>query len=134
MKKYNNAEFNINNVDCNVTLFGWVSKKRNLGGLLFIDLRDRSGIIQLVVRPDNDFYNIATNLKNESVIKVSGVIKERENKNKNIPTGDVEVIVSDLTLLSEANDLPFEITDETTALEDTRLKYRYLDLRRNYLK
>ena len=133
MKKYNNAEFNINNVDCNVTLFGWVSKKRNLGGLLFIDLRDRSGIIQLVVRPDNDFYNIATNLKNESVIKVS-VIKERENKNKNIPTGDIEVIVDSLTLLSEANDLPFEITDETTALEDTRLKYRYLDLRRNYLK
>lgn len=134
MKKYNNAEFNINNVNCDVTLFGWVSKKRNLGGLLFIDLRDRSGIIQLVVKPDNEFYNIATNLKNESVIKVSGVIKERENKNKNIPTGDIEVIVSNLTLLSEANDLPFEITDETTALEDTRLKYRYLDLRRNYLK
>ena len=134
MKKYNNAEFNINNVGCDVTLFGWVSKKRNLGGLLFIDLRDRSGIIQLVVRPDNDFYNIATNLKNESVIKVSGIIKERENKNKNIPTGDIEVIVDSFTLLSEANDLPFEITDETTALEDTRLKYRYLDLRRNYLK
>lgn len=134
MKKYNNAEFNINNVGCDVTLFGWVSKKRNLGGLLFIDLRDRSGIIQLVVKPDNEFYDVASSLKNESVIKVSGIIKERENKNKNIPTGDIEVIVSDLTLLSEANDLPFEITDETTALEDTRLKYRYLDLRRNYLK
>lgn len=134
MKKYNNAEFNINNVGCDVTLFGWVSKKRNLGGLLFIDLRDRSGIIQLIVKPDKEFYDIACNLKNESVIKVSGIIKERENKNKNIPTGDIEVIVDSFTLLSEANDLPFEITDETTALEDTRLKYRYLDLRRNYLK
>jgi len=134
MKKYNNAEFNINNVGCDVTLFGWVSKKRNLGGLLFIDLRDRSGIIQLVVKPDNEFYDIASNLKNESVIKVSGIIKERENKNKNIPTGDIEVIVDSFTLLSEANDLPFEITDDTTALEDTRLKYRYLDLRRNCLK
>lgn len=134
MKKYNNAEFNINNVGCDVTLFGWVSKKRNLGGLLFIDLRDRSGIIQLVVKPDNEFYDVASSLKNESVIKVSGRIKERENKNKNIPTGDIEVIVDSFTLLSEANDLPFEITDETTALEDTRLKYRYLDLRRNYLK
>lgn len=134
MKKYNNAEFNINNVGCDVALFGWVSKKRNLGGLLFIDLRDRSGIIQLIVKPDKEFYDIACNLKNESVIKVSGIIKERENKNKNIPTGDIEVIVDSFTLLSEANDLPFEITDETTALEDTRLKYRYLDLRRNYLK
>lgn len=133
-EKYNNAEFNINNVGCDVTLFGWVSKKRNLGGLLFIDLRDRSGIIQLIVKPDKEFYDIASNLKNESVIKVSGIIKERENKNKNIPTGDIEVIVDSFTLLSEANDLPFEITDETTALEDTRLKYRYLDLRRNYLK
>lgn len=134
MKKYNNNEFNINNVNSNVTLYGWVSKKRNLGGLVFIDLRDRSGIIQLVVKPDKEFYDIACNLKNESVIKVSGIIKERENKNKNIPTGDIEVIVDSFTLLSEANDLPFEITDETTALEDTRLKYRYLDLRRNYLK
>ena len=134
MKKYNNAEFNINNVGCDVTLFGWVSKKRNLGGLLFIDLRDRSGIIQLVVKPDNEFYDVASSLKNESVIKVSGRIKERENKNKNIPTGDIEVIVDSFTLLSEANDLPFEITDDTTALEDTRLKYRYLDLRRNCLK
>ena len=134
MKKYNNAEFNINNVGCDVTLFGWVSKKRNLGGLLFIDLRDRSGIIQLIVKPDKEFYDIACNLKNESVIKVSGIIKERENKNKNIPTGDIEVIVDSFTLLSEANDLPFEITDDTTALEDTRLKYRYLDLRRNCLK
>lgn len=68
------------------------------------------------------------------LLNVSGIIKERENKNKNIPTGDIEVIVDSFTLLSEANDLPFEITDETTALEDTRLKYRYLDLRRNYLK
>ena len=134
MKKYNNNEFNINNVNSNVTLYGWVSKKRNLGGLVFIDLRDRSGIIQLVVKPDNKFYDVASSLKNESVIKVNGVIKERENKNKNIPTGDIELIVENLTLLSEANDLPFEITDDTTALEDTRLKYRYLDLRRNYLK
>ncbi len=134
MKKFNNGEFNIKNLNEEVELFGWVQKKRNLGGLIFIDLRDRSGIIQIVVRPEQDFYDLASSLKNESVIRVVGKIVERESKNKNIPTGEIEVQVSELELLTTSEDIPFEITDDTTALEDTRLKYRYLDLRRNKLK
>ncbi|MBQ3468677.1 MAG: aspartate--tRNA ligase [Bacilli bacterium] len=134
MKKYNNADFNIKNLNEEVELFGWVSKKRNLGGLVFIDLRDRSGIIQLTVRPESDYYELASSLKSESVIKATGKVIERENKNKNIPTGEIEVEVVNLELLNSSEDLPFEITDDITALEDTRLKYRYLDLRRNELK
>ena len=134
MKKFNNAEFNINNVGQNVELYGWVQKKRDLGGLVFIDLRDRSGIIQLVVRPDSDYYDLATSLKSESVIKVVGEINERENKNYKIPTGEIEVIISYLELINQSIDVPFEISENTTALEDTRLKYRYLDLRRESIK
>ncbi len=134
MKKNNNTDFNIKNIGEEVELYGWVAKKRNLGGLIFIDLRDRSGIIQLVVRPDNKDYDLASSLKSESVIHALGIIVERESKNMKIPTGEIEVIVSNLELINMANDLPFEITDTTTALEDTRLKYRYLDLRRDELK
>ncbi len=134
MKKYNNNDFNINNINETVTLYGWVSKKRNLGGLIFIDLRDRSGIIQVVIRPENECYAVASTLKSEYVIKVVGTIKERESKNLNIPTGEIEVDVNELELLNKAKELPFEITDDTTALEDTRLKYRYLDIRRNEIK
>ena len=134
MKKYNNINFNIKNIGETVELCGWVAKKRNLGGLIFIDLRDRTGIIQLVVRPENKNYEIASSLKTESVINITGKIVERESKNTKIPTGEIEVIVDDLTIYSMAHDLPFEISDDTTALEDTRLKYRYLDLRRDSVK
>ena len=116
-----------------VTLYGWVNKKRNLGGLVFIDLRDRSGIIQLVIHPDSDFYKIASSLKSESVIKVCGVVNLRETPNKNLVTGEIEVNVESLEVLNEAADLPFDLNN-VTALEDTRLKYRYLDLRREELK
>ena len=134
MKKNNNTDFNINNVGETIELHGWVAKKRNLGGLVFIDLRDRSGIIQLVVRPEHQDYELASSLKSESVISATGTIVERESKNTKIPTGEIEVIVSKLELINMANDLPFEITDNTTALEDTRLKYRYLDIRRDEIK
>jgi len=134
MKKYNNGEFNIENVGEIVELFGWVQKKRDLGGLIFIDLRDRSGIIQLVVRPENNDYEVATGLKSESVISVIGTIEERENKNYKIPTGEIEVNVDSLTLINGSKDIPFEISDNTTALEETRLKYRYLDIRRETIK
>ena len=134
MKKHNNIEFNIKNVGESVILEGWVAKKRNLGGLVFIDLRDRSGIIQLVVRPEQKDYDLASSLKTESVIRVEGNIVERESKNPKLPTGEIEVIVETLEVFSMAHDLPFEISEDTTALEDTRLKYRYLDLRRNSLK
>ncbi len=133
MKKYNNGNFNIKNVGEEVELYGWVAKKRNLGGLIFIDLRDRSGIIQLAIRPENNNYALAETLKSEYVIKVNGTIVERESKNLNIPTGEIEVDVTNLEILNTSLDLPFTLTD-TTALEDTRLKYRYLDLRRSNIQ
>lgn len=134
MKKNNNGEFRIQNVGDQVTLYGWVQKKRNLGGLVFIDLRDRSGIIQLVVKPDNKYYETASSLKSESVIKIEGKISERESKNSKIPTGDIEVIVDNIELINQSIDIPFEINNDLTALEDTRLKYRYLDIRRDNIK
>ena len=128
-----NTDYSIKNVGNSVTLNGWVQKVRNLGGVIFIDLRDRSGIMQLVVRPKSNAYNVANSLKNEYVINVSGTINKREKANNNIATGEIEVEVNDITLLNTSLELPFEVSDTTTALEDTRLKYRYLDLRRNAL-
>lgn len=134
MKINNNNDFTIKDVGKEVLLHGWVMKKRDLGGVIFIDLRDRSGIIQLIVNPDNKYYDIASNLKSEYVIEVNGIIRERTNKNSNLKTGDIEVEVSKLELLNPSEDLPFEISNNTTALEDTRLKYRYLDIRRDAIK
>lgn len=134
MKKLENATLSKKNVGETVELCGWVAKKRNLGGLLFIDLRDRSGIIQLVVRPENSVYEIAETVRNEYVLKVVGTILERESKNSNLATGEIEVQVESLTILNTSLELPFEISEDTTALEDTRLKYRYLDLRRTRLQ
>lgn len=127
------ADYNINNVGGIVTLNGWVAKVRNLGGVIFIDLRDRSGIMQLVIKPESPFYDLANTLHNEYVISIKGKIVKRESVNKNIPTGEIEVEVSDLKLLNKSLEIAFALTDDTTALEDTRLKYRYLDLRRNAL-
>ena len=134
MKKIDNTTINKDYINKKVELYGWVSKKRNLGGLIFIDLRDRSGIIQLVINPQNKYYDIASTLKNESVIKVTGKVSKREKANLNLKTGEIEVNVDKLELINTSIDLPFEITNDTTALEDTRLKYRYLDLRRKELK
>ena len=117
-----------------VTLKGWVSKVRNLGGLVFIDFRNRSGIMQIVVRPENKYIDIANSIKNEYVIEVTGKINERENKNPKIPTGDIEVEAEELKIINTSKEIPFQISDDTTALEDTRLKYRYLDLRRESLQ
>ena len=136
-RSHMNGELRITNVNEVVELKGWVAKKRNLGGIIFIDLRDKTGITQLVVNPDNSCYEVADSLKNEYVVAVKGTVIERESKNKNLPTGDIEVVVSDLTILNTAEQPPIIIADKTDALEDTRLKYRYLDLRRpvmqNYL-
>lgn len=134
MKKINNTSLTIKNIGEEVELYGWVSKKRDLGGLIFIDLRDRTGIIQLVVNPNNTNYKLASSLKNEYVIKVIGTIQKRQRENKNIKTGQIEVEVKKLEIINQSIEPPFEITDNTTALEDTRLKYRYLDLRRESLK
>lgn len=134
MAKYNrthkNNELRIKNVNEYVSLVGWVSKIRNLGGLIFIDLRDRYGITQLVCKPENENYEKMSNIKNEYVLNISGTVIERESKNPKLPTGDIEVEIDKCDILSEAMQTPLIIADKTDALEDVRMKYRYLDLRR----
>ena len=131
--KINNTSISVKNIGEKVVLHGWVNKKRNLGGLIFIDLRDRSGIIQLVVNPDSDVYEISSSLKSEYVIKAEGIVSKRASVNDNLKTGEIEVIVESLEVLNKSDDLPFDLNN-LTALEDTRLTYRYLDLRRDDLK
>ena len=133
MKKIFNNEISETYINQTVELTGWVNRVRNLGGLLFIDLRDRTGIIQLVVNPENEFYETATNLKNEYVIRVSGKVVERISANEKIDTGKIEVIVENLTVLNKSNETPFQIIDDVNSTEETRLKYRYLDIRRPIL-
>ncbi|HFI0083688.1 aspartate--tRNA ligase [Streptococcus sp. A34] len=116
-----------------ITLKGWVGRRRDLGGLIFIDLRDREGIMQLVINPesvDAELMAKAEGLRSEFVIEVTGTVVEREQANDNIPTGAVELQVSCLTVLNTAKTTPFEIKDGIEASDDTRLRYRYLDLRR----
>ena len=134
MRKVYNETVDMKSVGKTVTLAGWVAKKRDLGGLLFIDLRDRTGIIQLVVNPDNKNYEVANSLKNEYVIEVTGKVVERSSKNPNLKTGDIEIEVEELEILNTCDELPFPIVDDVNTSEDNRLKYRYLDLRRNKLK
>ena len=119
-------ELGLKNVGEKVTLLGWVSKRRNLGSLLFIDLRDRFGIVQIVV---NDGLEIP-DVRNEYVIQVKGEVAKRATPNPKLKSGEIEVIASEIVLLNTAKTTPLIIADETDALEDTRLKYRYLDLRR----
>lgn len=133
MMKINNTSLNKKNVGETVTLYGWVNKKRDLGGLIFIDLRDRSGLIQLVISPDTDIYEKASTLKSEYVIKVSGKVVLRKDVNHNLKTGEIEIEVSSLDILNKSLDLPFDLNN-MTALEENRLKYRYLDLRRDVMK
>ncbi|MFA6987500.1 MAG: aspartate--tRNA ligase [Acholeplasmataceae bacterium] len=127
---HHNSELRLKNINEQVYLKGWVAKRRDLGGLIFIDLRDYHGITQLVFKPDNAFYKEATELKNEYVIEVKGKVVERESKNKDLLTGDIEVIVRDLVVLNIALNPPIAVSYQDNAQEDTRLKYRYLDLRR----
>ena len=129
-RTHNNGELRITDVNKVVELKGWVAKKRNLGGLIFIDVRDRYGITQIVVKPENANYEVANQLKNEYVIYVKGTVIERESKNKDLPTGDIEIDCIELKILNTSIQPPLIIADNTDALEDTRLKYRYLDLRR----
>jgi len=134
---HHNNELNIKDINEKVILKGWVQKSRNLGGLIFVDLRDRYGITQLVIKPENEYYELALTLRSEFVIEIEGVVVERESKNKNIKTGEIEIDVSKLVVLSKALTPPMSVLDDSDALEETRLKYRYLDLRRpvmqNYL-
>ena len=129
-RTHNNGELRITDINKIVELKGWVAKKRNLGGLIFIDIRDKFGITQIAVKPENPNYEIANQLKSEYVIYVKGKVIERESKNKDLPTGDIELDCIELKILNTSLQPPIIIADNTDALEDTRLKYRYLDLRR----
>ena len=121
-----NTELSEKNVGQEVTLIGWVSKRRNLGSILFIDLRDRSGIIQITANENVEVPDI----RNEYIISVKGVVALKEKENVNLKTGKIEIIASEIKVINTAKTTPLIIADETDALEDTRLKYRYLDLRR----
>ena len=121
-----NTELSEKNVGQEVTLIGWVSKKRNLGSIVFIDLRDRSGIIQITV---NEGVNLP-DIRNEYIITVTGTVSLKEKANPNLKTGAIEIIAKEVEVINTAKTTPLIIADETDALEDTRLKYRYLDLRR----
>ncbi len=119
-----------------VTVFGWVQRQRDLGQLIFVDLRDRSGILQLAFDEDTDraVFEKAASLHSEYVVAAVGTIRVRTSKNKEIPTGDVEVAVTELRILGKAETTPFEILEDTNTAEALRLKYRYLDLRRPNLQ
>ena len=133
-RTHNNGELRSSHINQTVTLKGWVAKKRDLGGLVFIDLRDKEGITQLAFNPNSPLYSKTLEIKNEYVLEVTGNVIERSSKNKKIPTGEIEVEVTELNILNTAELTPMIIADETDALEDTRLKYRYLDLRRPVLQ
>ncbi len=123
MKKYQNIEIINFKENAQVTLYGWVQNIRKMGNFNFVDLRDRTGIVQLIFKTKIDFTK-------ESVIKVEGILKLRKSPNKEIPTGIYEVEVEDYKILSKSKEIPFEIKDNLNAKEDTRLQYRFLDLRR----
>ena len=130
------GELNINNVSEKVSLSGWVQKNRDLGGMTFIDLRDRYGITQLNFNMEDHalLCEKARKLGREFVIQVEGEVVERSSKNKNIPTGEIEIKVTKLTILNASKTPPFTIEDETDGGEELRMKYRYLDIRRNPVK
>ncbi len=134
----NCGELRKNNSSQNVILNGWVNRRRDLGGLIFIDLRDRYGTTQIVFDPENgiELLSKAKKIGLEDVIAIKGIVRERpvEATNKDLKTASIEILVEELEILSKATPLPFLITDRTTALEDLRLKYRYLELRTKELQ
>ncbi len=135
MKRTNYCgELSVSNVENKVVLMGWAAKNRDLGGVLFIDLRDRTGVVQLVINEQagGEVFSLAESVRSEYVIGVEGIVKKRdpETVNKNIPTGEIEVIVSRLVIYSKSETPPFYIEEDIDTNEQVRLKYRYLDLRR----
>ena len=125
------GELRLTDINSKITLNGWVSKKRDLGGLLFIDIRDRYGLTQIKIAPENtEAYTKAIKLGQEFVISVSGKVIKRESINKNIPTGEIEIEVSEMEVLNESEVPPFVIEEDVKASDELRLKYRYLDIRR----
>ncbi|PRZ26089.1 aspartate--tRNA ligase [Flavobacterium granuli] len=136
-RSHNCGELNASHINTEVTLAGWVQKSRDKGFMNWVDLRDRYGITQLIFdegRTDKSVFELAKTLGREFVIQVKGTVIEREAKNKNIPTGEIEILVTELNILNSALTPPFTIEDETDGGEDIRMKYRYLDIRRNPVK
>ena len=136
-RSHNCGELNASHINQEVTLAGWVQKSRDKGFMNWVDLRDRYGITQLIFdesRTDKTVFELAKTLGREFVIQVKGTVIEREAKNNNIPTGAIEILVTELTILNAALTPPFTIEDETDGGEDIRMKYRYLDIRRNPVK
>ena len=130
------GELRIENKDEEVVVAGWVQRQRDLGGLIFIDLRDRTGIVQLSFDDNTDkaVFEKAVSVRSEFVVAAKGMVKERSSKNTEIPTGEIEIFVTELRVISASETPPFEITDNCKTGEMTRLKYRYLDLRRPQLQ
>ena len=130
------GELRLSDVNTTVTLSGWVQRARKMGGMTFVDLRDRYGVTQLVFSEDvnAELCEKASHLGREYVIQATGVVSERQSKNANIPTGDIEIIVSELNILNEAATPPFTIENNTDGGDDIRMKYRYLDLRREAVR
>jgi aspartyl-tRNA synthetase len=127
------GELRLENINQKVTVSGWVQKSRDLGGMTFIDLRDRYGIVQLAFNMDTnaELCESARKLGREFVVQATGTVIERSSKNKNIPTGEIEIVVDNLQVLNAAKTPPFTIEDETDGGDELRMQYRYLDLRRN---
>lgn len=135
-RTHTNGALRVENVNGTVTLCGWVQKSRDLGGMTFVDLRDRYGITQLAfnLEVDATLCEKARGLGREDVIQVTGKVAERESKNSNIPTGDIEIMVEELEILNKSKTPPFTIEDDTDGGEELRMQYRYLDLRRSPLR
>ncbi len=136
-RSHNCGELNATHINQEVTLAGWVQKSRDKGFMNWVDLRDRYGITQLLFdesRSEKAVFDLAKTLGREFVVQVKGTVIEREAKNKNIPTGEIEILVKEMTILNAALTPPFTIEDETDGGEDIRMKYRYLDIRRNPVK
>jgi aspartyl-tRNA synthetase len=136
-RSHNCGELNASHINQEVTLAGWVQKSRDKGFMNWVDLRDRYGITQLLFdesRSEKSVFELAKTLGREFVVQVKGTVIEREAKNKNIPTGEIEILVKEMTILNAALTPPFTIEDETDGGEDIRMKYRYLDIRRNPVK
>ena len=129
------GDLRVSDVGAEVTVCGWVQRARDLGQLIFIDLRDRTGVVQLAFNDttDKEIFDKAFSCRSEFVLAAKGKVCERSSKNMEIPTGEIEILVSDLRILSKAQTPPFEIVDDTSTNEELRLKYRYLDLRRRPL-
>ena len=130
------GELRTADIGSRVTVAGWVRKQRNLGSLIFIDLRDRTGYVQLAFDENSapELFEAAASVRSEYVLAVSGTVRERSSKNPDIPTGDIEIYAETLSVLGESETPPFDITDDCKANEELRLKYRYLDLRRPVLQ